>query len=525
MADRCLVVAAQAVLLAYGLFASLRIVLEGFGPDPDTVHSLLLWHGVREHGLPWLASWTYTQDNWLLSLVPFHFAGYAVFGATPWVSIGGGWLIFVLAALVAAAIVAELGARRAATLVFLALINVGPLAHLHGFAAYSTSHNVTNLFGLASMLVLIHWARRPRASLLGLVLVLLTAGAISDPWMLAAFNLPIALAALVVFVRPGDRITRPRSAALLAVAAFSMIATRTKLFRALGFLPSVEFAPAGADQVIPNGLVAIDDVGGLLNIVPIPGQAGFVSGLVSVIAVVAFVAWRTATLVRERRFFARLPLLFVAIVVLSIGGVVAALMLSNFHGELGVARFALNGLYLAVIAIAVLSVGHGSRTDGAARRIGLAFFALFVASSVAGTAASVTRPGFAPKDVGVDAIADFLRSHDLTYGFGPYWGSLGNAVTASTNGAIRIRPVMFSRISGVVRSGRPETSSTWYTDDDVPAGTRRFFVIVMNDGEECPVVATCVAGVERQFGAPVERLTRKDMLVLVWDRPLRPRPP
>jgi hypothetical protein len=40
-------------LLLVGLCGSFKVVLGLFGIEPDTIHSLMLWQGMSEHGLPW----------------------------------------------------------------------------------------------------------------------------------------------------------------------------------------------------------------------------------------------------------------------------------------------------------------------------------------------------------------------------------------------------------------------------------------------------------------------------------------
>src|SRR5262249_48773833 len=48
----------------------------------------------------------------------------------------------------------------------------------------------------------------------------------------------------------------------------------------------------------------------------------------------------------------------------------------------------------------------------------------------------------------VNEIIDFLQSRHLTYGYGPYHGSLSNAVTWISNFHVKIRPVRFDPQTG-----------------------------------------------------------------------------
>jgi hypothetical protein len=163
-----------------GLYGSLKVVVGLSRIDPDSCHSIMLWQGINDHGMPWLSGWIFTQDNWLFSLVPFHFLGFLVFGATPPVVIFGGWIIFILSAFISGVIAWKLNAKRAALLIPIVLLFAGHFVHANSFASYSTSHNVTNLFGLASLLVILQWVQAQKNISLILLLLILIAGAVSD---------------------------------------------------------------------------------------------------------------------------------------------------------------------------------------------------------------------------------------------------------------------------------------------------------------------------------------------------------
>ena len=100
-------------------------------------------------------------------------------------------------------------------------------------------------------------------------------------------------------------------------------------------------------------------------------------------------------------------------------------------------------------------------------------------------------------------------------------GSRAHAVTGLSNSQIIIRPVFFNKKSGkFIFGGRPESSKRWYQTNDAPVKQKNFFVVVLNDGKECPVVQVCVNGLNQQFGKPLKVLNFGDALILVWDHPL-----
>lgn len=510
----------QCALLLYGLYSSFRIVFSSFGIEADTSHSVMLWYGIRGHGLGWVADWVFTQDNWLFSLVPFHFIGYAIFGPNALFAVGFGWVIFLLSAAIAAMIAWRLGARRYAPFVLVALVNLSSYAHLNGFVAYSTSHNITNLFGLGSFLVLIHWATRPRDRTLLLLLVLLTVAALSDPWMLAAFSLPIALGGVVMLARPVKPITRIAGLKLIAAAAFSIIATKTQFFTLFGFLPGVLFQLAPWAVMNANATFLVRDLGGLLNLVPGLGNGDFFPGIVSLLLVLGFLQLRVTRIVQDSERLVAPVCLLAGICAFAIGGIIAAFVLSNVEATLQSGRFVINCAYLAVIAVAVLAEIEPRGQTRWTRSFAAALLSFFVVSSVVSSWKLVNGTPFSFKDSGVAGITDMLRRHALTYGYGPYWGSLSNAVTAYSKGEIRVRPVLFSPINGRLSTGRPESSRRWYQLDDAPPGLKKYFVIVKNDGEVCLVESICVSGLIEQFGEPVETIHEGGFTILVWDHPL-----
>lgn len=520
-----------AIMLVVGLVGSLKVVTAQFGVDADTSHSLMLWYGIEAHGLPWVRDWIFTQDNWLLSLVPFHFLGFLLFGPTPAVAIFFGWLIFVSSAFVSGAIVRQLGAARAALPVALALLFLGVYAHRSGFVSYSTSHNITNLFGLAALYIVLSWGRVRRPGKLLAVLALLVAGSVSDPWMVAAYDVPFALVGAALMVFPSPTIGRADGFKVLAVSAAAIVSVKTRLFGLLGFLPPMAFSRGNWATMGANSSFLIKDLGGLLNIVPFADANDALPAIVSLLVVLtllALAAVKAAKADSADSAARRVPapirsatLVCAAFAVMSMGIIALALVISCREAADHSARFLINGVYLIVIGLGVL-IESNWPTYSIGEKSAYALLAfLFVFSGAASNFRLWTRPGFAIDDMGTQALADYLSSNGLTYGYGPYWGANANALTATSRSAVIIRPVAFDKNDGTMIVGnRGESSKRWYTADDYPPGQKSFFVYVANDGEECADVAICLRGLSRQFGPPARTLEHGGARVLVWDHPL-----
>ncbi|WNV05347.1 hypothetical protein RP726_02785 [Candidatus Methylospira mobilis] len=506
-------------LLLSGLYCSLMVVIGSFGMDADSSHSLMLWYGINEHGISWIRDWRFTQDNWLLSLFPFHFIGFWIFGPDVSVVVILGWLIFVFNALISGAIAWRLGLNKAAIFIFLLLLHFGPYAHIYGSLAYSTTHNITNLYGLSSLLIFISWCIKPVNYLLVLLSFVLFAGAVSDPWMIPAFNLPLLLVSILLFFLPGFQRDWNRIKPFLA-ASLSLLLVKTKLFGILGFLPSVDFSPGDRHTINNNVLYLVKDLGGLLNLFPFSYGNAFLPAFLSLAIVTGFFAAFLHGKMRHRLGVEKSVIVFFSFTLVSISGILSAFMVTRVEAGDYSARFLINCAYLLIISVGMLAE-YGSRHSGVIAKYALVLIAgLFVISGLTGNVAYLIKTGFKPRDVGVADTLALLKKHGLSYGYGSYWDSHANAVTAAGFSQIRVRPVTFDITNGTISGGRSQTSRRWFTDEDIPENQERFFVIVNTGGQECPDVDVCLLGLSKQFGNPMEIIKHGLTTVLVWNHRL-----
>lgn len=329
-------------LLATGLYGSFQVVMAICGMDADTSHSLIVWQGVRTHGLSWIRDWLFTQDNWLLSLFPFHFLGFWLFGPKVSVAIISGWLIFLLSAFFSGAVAWRAGAKRAAIFIFLSLLHMGFYGYAGGLAAYSTTHNITNLYGLAALLILVNWSMKPNNASLYLLLAVLVSGAVSDPWMLAAYNLPILILSLIYLVRPTTRMGRYHSAKLFIVTVISILSVKTQLFGLLDFLPDMHFTLGNLKTLNSNAVFLVRDLGGLLNLVPFANWNHFLPALLSLLAVWCFIQYSIFKTLRIRNGWNEDAVSLFTVALFSIGGITTAFVISSVEAQDNSARFLIN---------------------------------------------------------------------------------------------------------------------------------------------------------------------------------------
>ena len=504
-----------------GLYGSLKVVIGTFGIETDSSHSLMLWYGVNSHGLTWLKDWIFTQDNWLFSLVPFHFLGFLLFGTNFGVAVIGGWLVFVLSAFISGLVAWQLDAKRSAFLIPLILLFLGTYAHSKGFASYSTSHNVTNLFGLTSLLLIIRWTKKQKTTTLFFILLLLVAGSISDPWMVAAYNLPIVIVSVLLLIFPQIKTERIDCIKLFLASVGSIVAVKSHFFGVLNFLPDMYFQLGDWGAIKNNSLFLIKDLGGLLNIFPFQNSNYLVPAVLSIGIIVILLFVNIAIAVEKKLYAQKYFLVFLSFSFFSIGGIFLAFMLSSIEADSKSARFLLNCFYLIVIGLGVLIDLNWERLSITQRLFSASVVLLFLISGIASTFQIWQRPGFAVNDRGTNALIDFLRKNNLSYGYGPYWGSNANAVTAVSKSSIRIRPVVFNKSNGMMVTGnRAQSSRRWYTTEDLPTDQKEFFVFVKSDGEECADFDLCIKGLSKQFGEPARVLKYDDAFILVWNQPL-----
>ncbi len=504
-----------------GLYGSLKVVVALSRIDPDSCHSIMLWQGIKDHDISWLSGWIFTQDNWLFSLVPFHFIGFLIFGATPSVVVFGGWIIFVLSAFISGAIAWKLDAKRAALLIPVTLLFAGHFVHANSFASYSTSHNVTNLFGLASLAIILHWAKVQRSISLILLLLILIAGAVSDPWMVAAYNLPIMLVSVILYFVPVKKIKRIDCVKLFLVAFVSILAVKTKLFGTLSFLPPMEFHMGSWDTIKNNFSFLIRNLGGMLDVFPFRESNDFIYAAISLLIVGLLLIANTVKAIRSGAINEKLIFVFALCSFFSIGGICAAYSIGSIEATSITARFLVNCMYLSVIGLGVLLDRQWEQSSTTHKIVSSSTIIFFFLAGITSNFQAWKAPGFAVKGGGTIELLDFLQKNNLSYGYGPYWGAHANAVTAASGSKVRIRPVVFDNATGMMIAGtRPESSRHWYLPDDAPVDQTEYFVLVRRDGEECVDMSLCFAGLEKQFGSPVRQLQYSDAIILVWDHPL-----
>lgn len=132
-----------AILSVAALISSLGTAFQTLPLNPDMAEMALIYQGVIHHGWQFPFTWRFTQDNQILSLLPFTLIYYALTGVSGASIIIQGWLIFVVNALLATLIVKTVThSWRWAALAWLLSLLASPMAiGQPGILAYPVTHN------------------------------------------------------------------------------------------------------------------------------------------------------------------------------------------------------------------------------------------------------------------------------------------------------------------------------------------------------------------------------------------------
>ncbi|WP_297695635.1 hypothetical protein [Phenylobacterium sp.] len=516
------VIGAAAAGLALGLFVSFRYAISIWTPDSDMAVPLALWTGFQRHGWSFLASWRYTPDNWLLSLTPIDALVFSLAGPSPTTVAAVGWMIFAASVALTAALAWRLAGATAAAVLACVLAFANPAAiGSAGYLAYPVTHNISMAWALAALILGAAAVGR------GSVLLALASGlavfidAVSDPWAMPAIALPLILAS-GVFALARRREAAGRGAAALFVACgLAAWAAQSRVWGALGFLPSPQFHLTSPAGVLHNLWTAAKDAAAMANVLPRADTGAWWVLHVDFIALALALAAAVLGAAAAARRDSASRQLIVAAAILSMLGTVSAYAIGAWPTLASLGRWFPN-LYFFGGLLAAYALAAGWRGRPAwARFAAAAYAALFATAGALADPGAWLGPPRPSRPYEAEALAAYLEGQGLTYGYGPYWGAKSLIIGPVSGGRVTIRPVAFE--GGKLRRRVAESSSLWYRAADEPPGLKARFVLVKNDGEACLDLPACEAAAVRQLGPPARRLEHEGYVVLVFDHPIAER--
>lgn len=561
-------------LYALGLYISLKVACGIATFDPDEIQSLVLWAGIQENGWGVLTTYNYMQDSFLFSFQPIYFVEYWLFGtsqALPMVVLTA-WFVFVLIGLASGLIAFELRSKISACLLPLFFIFANSYVYQNGYALYP-SHNISVLYGLISIWLLIRLIKKSNHGFVYLIPIFLIQliNIISDPWFELTMTIPLGLVACsFLFLNP-QKLIKIKMQGLLVALFLSLIIKLVLLQTALSFLAPLDFQLSKLKEIPENFWLAMNHLGGFFNFIP-----GFEIGfwavhLFCLLFIFLLLAWLLRPFIRalyrpvyercirllgfnqskssfksfsldkdqELRFFLGFVFFSCCVITLFFGLVLNP----DFHRAPGLAqsgRYLINIFYfLPMVILIVLEKTWPQRSRGLKYFL-IIFFVLYGVAGLTSNWQFLGGTGFVLKDVWDPDFINYLKSQNLTYGYGPYFGANANTVTLLSRGSVVIRPIHL-KDSGL------ETFSMsfqhWYVPSDAPIGQKYFFIIVNDDGWECrhQNITLCAKKFTKIYGEPIKIISHEifpdylpfgpqalalshsrplPSLILVWDHPL-----
>ena len=522
--------AASTVLLLAALYSSLAFTFSvwGAGPSADSATTAMLWRGFEEHGFHFLGSWRYSQDNQLLSLMPFAGIVYSLFGISAYSVVGIGWLVFVLNASLLFALARRfVGLYPALFLAIVVLSANAPTIGIVGFLGFSQTHNISFVWSLLSLYAAARALDDKRPFWPAIFFLTVTVGAVSDAWFNAALTVPVICSS---FILRRDLEGGPQARRLGILAILAMLLASTKLLGLLAFIPSGHFHHARSlAEVAHNAVWLAQILAVFFNVTAAhallswAGAAFYVSMIAALVLVSLrnFIgAWHNYRI--GQKFVMLTALLSIAIMAL-------AFIASTFPAGVNQSgRFLVNVFYFApfLLALALLS-----RPTKSARVLGATCGALFIGLSLVINHGALAWQG--PRMAAAKGLARFLRHHHLLHGYGPYYDANANTVTWASDFKVKVRPLMFAGAPDARHRNAwhcPSCAALWVPNPNQdsrrwfrPQAARRrgrSFLVFSAGGLPCATVSVCERDAIQQFGPPSRILRQGGFTILVFPRPL-----
>jgi hypothetical protein len=527
----------MAMLIVLALFALWTSIHETFAiwtVNADTVDMALLFHGFQNHGISFLKTWRYTQDNWLLSAGPLSFIIYYFFGVNDYTIIGSGWFILVFNAFLGGYILYKLTKYQSIypSLFFLLACLFPSLGALggNGFMAFFLSHNSTMSIVLVSFFTLLTALQKEKQTLISISMFLLSllvfVGGISDPWFNAAFTVPAIISLSLLALSKKNIFVVYVSLFYIAVG---FILAQTKLFGELSFLPSTSYIfVTSLDQFGKNVHFLISSLSTFSNAHELL-KINILLGYLYIIGVFYVVFRSFYFLLKNYRIAESTEKLFINFSVFSITTMVAAFVLSNFPGGYYSGRFLVNIFYMLFMVV-IYSYYSEHKESYYRLIVPLSLLFLYSLSSVYQGEPYWRQIKLINNQLSSISLINFLERHNLHYGYGGYWAADANAISVISGYHVLIRPVSYEPIYkkgsdgnfpfAYIVGNHPQSSPFWYHKNNIKKYKSSFLVIA--DGGAPELYRNNVKQSEKiaieQFGLPDRSYKFDKKTILVWNK-------
>ncbi len=427
-----------AALSVMALISSLGTTFQTLPLNPDMAEMALIYQGVLHHGWRFPFTWRFTQDNQILSLLPFALVFYALVGVSGASIIIQGWLIFLVNALLTGILVKAVTKSWGwAGLAWLLSLFAGPMAiGQPAILAYPVTHNSVWEFGLLGVIFLIRYFTDRPPWALPLLLACVGVGTISDPWFDAAFTVP---ALLLAWKSPKWFLSEKSDRRILIKSiVITYISGRIVYFglELLHMVPGRSIGFASPPAMLHHLVLLAKGVGLFLQLYPFPNGMLWwaIWG-----AYFASIFGSTILLFNKKQISSRDVKMLLAFSGLSIGTISAAFILTNFANGIWASRFLVNIFYLLIAVFATLSAVSW-HSSGKLKKI-LLLIVLIGYVALGLSAIVQTNWRYKPDWSGAHSLVIWLAKHNLYHGYGQYFEANAPLLSIASSERISARPL------------------------------------------------------------------------------------
>lgn len=506
------------IISLLALASSLGTAFKTMPLNPDMAEMALIYKGMVHYGWSFPFTWRFTQDNQVLSLLPFAEIYYVFAGVSGSSIIVQGWLIFVINAGLSGLLVKmATHSWRWAVIAWLLALLANPMAvGQPAILAYPVTHNSVWAFGLLGIYWLIKYLTVNQGQAvttfnwdLALLLACVFIGTVSDPWFDAAFTAP----ALILAWRSSKWFQADESTrmSLIKGLIITYIAGRATYFclELIHMVPASNISFASPAAMKQHLLLLVKSMALFLQLYPVPNSI-LMWGVWIIYAVA--IGWVSVLGARTAARMSLSERVLLRLCGLSIAVISIAFVVTGFAQGIFSARFLINSFYLYIVMFAVLSTSLWKSGIRWARQ---SLILVMAGYTILGLGA-INQTGwrYNPELGDIPALAHWLQLHNLRYGFGQYFGANAPLLPIVSDSEVIARPLSCNM--GYLIPRLSSGDDQFWFGTQIPSNHGSQFVLFESDNSSWPTCAT------KDFGAPNKKYRFNSWSILVYNHNLMP---
>lgn len=477
-------------------FSFLAFIISRYFPiNSDYANSPLVWREFLDKGVSSFFDWRPTPDNWYFTVYPINFAIFFLLGDDGVIPLLISTILFAaLVTLFSSEISKISNGKWSYVSVIVGTTLLPQIMLTDGFVAHPFAHYSTAAYGFLMLLLFTKNLSKNNIYITTMIAAIGLIANSSDMWNAPTFFMPILLVEIYLFLSKERRVSH-----LCVMAAFFGLSITHVLPILMGF-DIQKFEIVDISMMLQNIYGSIILIGETINISVMKGNIFYIASffvMLFLVLISVWIGWLSGGIKR-----------YVTITLfLSLLGIVSSYIISNNSSFPGPPRFFVN---VIPCVFAILAINLSGRYS----RLLLVITILFAVTSIN---SYETKKWWAKGVITENnQYIDFLKKHDLQYGFGDFWDK-SMTVNWISRGDVKIFPIF-------IRDGyrldpysvRWQTMRSWHTEEFLNGLPKRQFFAI-SKGRECSDVEKCVIGIQERYGYASEVLTFKKMTILVYD--------